>query len=134
MAALSPSLTCSQLAEQLLRQLHGERKTAHVPVVVPNERRRTPRRNFVCWQLVAEYKGNTLPVQQDFQLRLCQNISAGGVTYLAKEPPKNEDLVIALGAIPFVFFHVRFIRATRRKDLEDQPLLIACRFIKRVMG
>jgi hypothetical protein len=39
-----------------------------------------------------------------------------------------------LGAIPFVFFHVRFIRAVRRKDLEDQPLQIGCRFVKRIMG
>ena len=130
----SPSLTCAELAEQLLQQFQQGKSTVYVPAANPRERRKTRRRNFVCWQLVAEFDGSTLPTQQDFQLRLCQDISAGGIAYLARERPKTENLVIALGAIPFVFFHVRFIRAVRRKDLEDQPLQIGCRFVKRIMG
>ncbi|MFN0016925.1 MAG: hypothetical protein ACKVP0_01630 [Pirellulaceae bacterium] len=130
----SPSLTCAELAEQLLRQSPNARPTAHLPTSRPNEFRRSSRRNFVCWQLVAEYDGKTLPVQQDFHLRLCQDISAGGISFLANERPRTEDLVIALGAIPFVFLHVRFVRAVRRKDLEGQPLLVGCKYIKRIVG
>jgi hypothetical protein len=98
------------------------------------ERRKSARRNFVCWQLVAEYDGFTFPVQQDFQLRLCQDISAGGISFLSDERPRSEELIIALGTIPFIFFHVRFARAVRRKDLEGQPLQIGCRFVRRIEG
>ena len=58
----------------------------------------------------------------------------GGISYLASERPRSEELIVALGSIPFVFFHVRFIRAIRRKDLDDQPLQIGCRFLKRIGG
>ena len=133
-ATESLSLSCAALAEQLLQQYQSDQPTEHVPASKPAECRKTQRRNFVCWQLVAEYNGESLPVQQDFQLRLCQDISAGGISFLSDEWPQSEELVVALGEIPFVFFHVRFVRAVRRKDLEGQPLQIGCRFIKRLGG
>ena len=83
---------------------------------------------------MAEYDGFRLPVQEDFQLRLCQDISAGGISFLADERPESEDLIIALGSIPFVFFHIRFARAFRRTDLQGLPLQIGCQFVKRLSG
>ena len=127
-SAVTPSLSCAALAEQLLE------KYPHDVDDKQHERRTAPRKTFGCWQLVAEFDGETLPVQQDFQLRLCEDISAGGISFLAEERPRSEDLVIALGVIPFVFFHVRFVRAVRRKDLEGSPLQIGCQFVKRVAG
>ena len=127
-SAVSSSLSCAALAEQLLQQYPLD------PDEKQHERRQAPRRVFGCWQLVAEFDGETLPVQQDFQLRLCQDISAGGISFLSEERPRSEDLVIALGVIPFVFFHVRFVRAVRRKDLDGSPLQIGCQFVKRLAG
>jgi hypothetical protein len=125
----SPSLDCADLAEQLLENSEGAEQD---PGSESNERRKNSRRNFGCWQLVAEYDGHKFPIQEDFQLRLFRDISEGGISFLADERPGTEDLIIALGAMPFVFFHVKFARATRRKDLEGQPLQIGCRFIKRL--
>ena len=133
-AIATPSETCATLAEQLLQQHQSSSPSENAPLEQPEDRRRTARRNFVCWQLVAEFNGVTLPLQEDFQLRLCQDISAGGVSFLSDERPRSEDLVIALGQIPFIFFHVNFARAVRRRDLDGQPLQIGCRFIKRLMG
>lgn len=128
-AVESPSQNCAVLAEQLLENSEAAPIEAGSE---PKERRKNSRRNFDCWQLVAEYDGHKLPIQEDFQLRLFHDISEGGISFLASERPGSEDLIIALGAMPFVFFHVKFVRATRRKDLEDQPLQIGCRFVKRL--
>ena len=133
-AIATPSQNCAALAEQLLQEHQRSTAGEGFAAVKPEDRRRTARRNFVCWQLVAEFNGVTLPLQEDFQLRLCQDISAGGVSFLSDERPRSEDLVIALGQIPFIFFHVNFARAVRRRDLDGQPLQIGCRFIKRLMG
>lgn len=133
-AIATPSQSCAALAEQLLQQHQSSIAIEDVALGTSEDRRRTTRRNFVCWQLVAEFNGVTLPAQEDFQLRLCQDISSGGVSFLSDERPRSEDLVIALGQIPFIFFHVNFARAVRRRDLEGHPLLIGCRFIKRLIG
>ncbi|MGI8980149.1 MAG: hypothetical protein ACR2FY_13070 [Pirellulaceae bacterium] len=133
-AIATPSQTCAALAEQLLQQHQGGIPIEEVIIGKPEDHRRSPRRNFACWQLVAEYDGVTLPAQEDFQLRLCQDISPGGVSFLSNVRPQSEDLIIALGQIPFIFFHVNFAHAVRRRDLEGHPLQIGCRFIKRLMG
>ena len=130
----TPSQTCAALAEQLLQEHQSSLAIDNGEMESTEDRRRTTRRNFVCWQLVAEFNGVNLPPQEDFQLRLCQDISSGGISFLSDERPRSEDLVIALGQIPFIFFHVNFARAVRRRDLEGHPLLIGCRFIKRLMG
>lgn len=130
----SSSLNCAALAEQLLQQYQKDKPAEPDFDAESQERRRNERRNFVCWQLVAEYDGFSFPLQEDFQLRLCQDISAGGISFLSDERPRSEDLIIALGPIPFIFFHVRFARAVRRKDLEGEPLMIGCKFVKRLMG
>ena len=133
-ATASPSLNCAALAEQLLEQFQKDKPAESGSAPEGHERRKSERRNFACWQLVAEYDGFSFPLQEDFQLRLCQDISAGGISFLSDERPRTEDLIIALGPIPFVFFHVRFARAVRRKDLEGHPLMIGCKFVKRLMG
>jgi hypothetical protein len=126
-SVVSPSLSCAAIAEKLLEEYPQD-------AAEDRDRRNAPRRIFDCWQLVAEFDGETLPVQQDFQLQLCHDISAGGISFLAEVRPRSENLVIALGVIPFVFFHVRFVRAVRRNDLEGSPLQIGCQFVKRLAG
>jgi hypothetical protein len=133
-ATASPSLNCAALAEQLLEQYQKDKPAEPAPVAAGQESRKSERRTFSCWQLVAEYDGFSFPLQEDFQLRLCQDISAGGISFLSDERPRTEDLIIALGPIPFIFFHVRFAQAIRRKDLEGHPFMIGCRFVKRLMG
>jgi len=129
-ASQSPSLSCSQLASQLLQQHRQSEPTA----AKSHERRKTGRKNFVCWQLVAEYDGVALPGQPDFHLHLFQDISTGGVSFLSDRKPRTQELIVALGAIPFVFFHVRQVRAIRLKNREGYPFLIGCRFVKRLLG
>ena len=128
------SQTCAVLAEQLLQQYRRDAGADPEPDEDFHERRTSARRKFVCWQLVAEYDGWSLPNQQDFHLQLCQDISAGGLSFLADERPRTDQLVIALGTIPFIFFQVRVVRIGRRKDLPDEPYQIGCRFIRRIMG
>jgi hypothetical protein len=122
------------LAEQLLQQYRRDTGAEQETEEDFHERRTSARRKFVCWQLVAEYDGWSLPSQQDFRLHLCQDISAGGISFLADERPRNDQLIIALGTIPFIFFHLRVVRVGRRTDLPDEPYQVGCRFVRRVMG
>ena len=125
---------CAALAEQLLEQYRRDTGAEPEPEGDVQERRTSNRRKFVCWQFIAEYDGWALPAQQDFRLHLCQDISAGGIAFLADERPRTDQLIIALGTIPFIFFHVRVVRIIRRKDLPDDPYHVGCRFIRRIMG
>ncbi len=125
-------MNCAELAEQLLEQHQKANPKKLGAEQKSEERRKSQRKNYDCWQLVAEYTGPLLPIQENFQLRHFLDISAGGFSFLAEERPKCDELIVALGPIPFVYFQVQVARAVRRKDLDEQPLQIGCRFIKRI--
>lgn len=94
------------------------------------DRRKHPRHEYECSQLVAEFDGEKLPLQRDFELFEFHDISAGGISFLVKERPLSNDLVIALGRVPFVFFHVEIVCTV---PLEEHPKLkIGCRFVARI--
>lgn len=122
------------MAESLLVQYQRDKPEGQPDSAGQEDRRRSPRREFDCWQMVAEYDGAKLPTQQDFRLFRFHDISAGGISFLAEERPLGDNLVIALGNIPFVFFHVQVVRTARRKDLGEGTLQVGCRFVKRIPG
>lgn len=124
--------TCGELAQKLLAEYQRGVRNASAEPDKQDDRRKTPRRSFQCWQFIADYDGRNLPPQKDFRLRLCQDISRGGLSFLTEDRPRTLDLVIALGATPFLFFHVRVVRSTRRSELRGHPLQVACQFIKRI--
>jgi len=132
-ATANPSLNYAALADKLLVQYQRDYPGERAP---PDreDRRRSPRRQFDCWQMVAEFDGQKLPSQQDFHLFRFHDISASGISFLADERPRGDDLVIALGSIPFVFFHVQIVRTVLRSDLDGGAMQVGCRFVKKIPG
>jgi hypothetical protein len=129
-AAAPPSQNLAALADKLLVEYQRDNPEESTPE--RDDRRKSPRRHYECWQLVAEFDGEKLPAQQDFHLCRFHDISSGGISFLADRRPRSDELVIALGSIPFVFFHVHVVRAVLRQDLDEATMQIGCRFVKRI--
>ena len=132
-AAESSTQNCAAIADSLLAQYQSDRPIEQDPAN-PEDRRKSLRREFDCWQLVAEYDGQKLPVQRDFRLFHFLDISSSGISLLADKRPLSQELIIALGNIPFVFLHVRIVWTVPRKDLGNSTVQIGCEFVKRIQG
>lgn len=130
----TPSQDHAAIADNLLAQYQRDNSGEEQSPAKQEDRRKNPRFKFDWWQLVAEYDGENLPAQRDFRLLRFFDLSASGISFLADQRPVSDDLIIALGIIPFVFIHVRIMRTVHRRDLDDLTLQIGCRFIKRIAG
>lgn len=95
------------------------------------ERRTSIRRKYLCPQLVADYDGQKMPAQRDFFLVTCQNISAGGISFLSAVKPAGRQMIVALGDAPFLFCIVDVVFCKRRNDLPEQPYQVGCRIVHR---
>lgn len=119
--------TSSEPSDKLIEQFQKESCEKEPS---PGERRKHARRKYGCWQLVAEFDGENLPLQRDFELFEFCNISPSGVAFEANERPLNNDLVLALGIMPFEFFHARIVRVASSPN--SSQLIIGCELIRRL--
>ncbi|HUT10709.1 MAG TPA: GAF domain-containing protein [Thermoguttaceae bacterium] len=96
------------------------------------EQRNSPRRTFQYRQAIAPMYGDVLPSRKKFFTVVCDDISAGGLSFYMENPPEFEKLVVALGQPPSVsFFTAEVVRVIER-ELDGQPVhLIGCRFTGR---
>jgi len=97
------------------------------------EKRSSPRRNFQYRQAIAPMYGDAMPSRKKFFTVVCEDISAGGLSFYLENPPEFEDLVVALGQPPAIsFFRAKVVRVMDR-ELNGQPVhLVGCRFTGRV--
>jgi hypothetical protein len=121
------SATISEPGEKLVKQFQKESCETEPH---PGERRKHARRKYGCWQLVAEFDGENLPLQREFELFEFRDISPSGIAFEAKELPLSNDLVLALGTMPFEFFHARIVRVVCSP--KSSELLIGCKLLKRL--
>ena len=119
--------TISKLPDKVIEQFQRESCEKEPS---PRERRRQTRRKYGCWQLVAEFDGENLPLQRDFELFEFRDISPSGISFEARERPLSNDLVLALGTMPFEFFHARVVRVVSPPN--SSKLLIGCKLLKRL--
>ena len=96
------------------------------------QRRAAPRTKYDCVQLIAPYDGFTMPSQAEFRRAHCRDLAKGGFSFFAEQPPETEQLIVALGAVPFSFFVADVVRVKQADVDHTGSYLIGCRFVERL--
>jgi PAS domain-containing protein len=98
------------------------------------ERRRKPRRSFPYCQRIAPILDGKRPDLSEFQEILCNDISAGGFSFVSDASPASESYVVALGSPPkFTFLTARVAHVTPVKHEGRRRYLIGCHYVGRVV-
>jgi len=103
-----------------------------LPGPINSERRRRPRRSYPYRQLVAPILGPTLPDEDEFTEIECNDISAGGFSFLSPRPPQSEMLVVALGSPPrLTHLMAQVVHVTRVERKGRRMYLVGCSYTGR---
>ena len=100
----------------------------------PADQRAADRRQFDCQQLLAPFDGIRLPSQSEFRQVICQDISPGGFSFVLEDRAEFDELVVALGQVPFKFFTARVANQTRIRHRGGFGYRIGCRFTGRIVA
>lgn len=95
------------------------------------ERRSRNRRDYPVIEIVAPYRGCTVPRRSEFCEVVCQDISSGGVAFCWPTAPDFEHLVIGLGEEPKLYLTARVAHFGPCAD-RALGFLVGCRFLGRV--
>lgn len=91
------------------------------------ERRRGMRRSYPYRQMIAPIIGNQLPAPDQFFPVLCNDISAGGFSFLIHQPLATNGLVIALGVAPQISYLTAKVVHVNRVDFQGRKMFhIGC--------
>jgi hypothetical protein len=114
------------LFQSISTLIHEQRKASQ------RERREIERQPYRCIQLVAAYDGNRLPEQHEFRQVLCHDLSPQGFSFLVSQRPTEEQLIVALGTVPFKFLVAEIVRAVAVEVAGQFEYQIGCRFLRRI--
>ena len=96
------------------------------------ERRSSPRRTFQYRQWIAPLIGTAMPQRSDFVQVVCDDISAGGISFYLDHPPTFERLLVALGKAPgLTYFAAQVVRIVEKSVRGEKVYLVGCRFTGR---
>lgn len=99
------------------------------------EQRKHSRRPFRCLQRAAQYDGEKWPSRDEFFEVECVDISAGGLSFLAKRRVEKNRLLVTLGKPDenvFVYTEVMYARAV---IFHGSPMFrVGCRFLRKIVG
>ena len=97
------------------------------------ELRTSPRRQFSYEQRIAPLTDGEIPDQDDFFEVECNDLSAGGISFVLDRPPDFTNLVAVLGKPPDeVRFSAEVVRTwTEQRDGKEQHI-VGCRFTGRL--
>ncbi|MGE0760008.1 MAG: hypothetical protein AB7F89_04305 [Pirellulaceae bacterium] len=98
------------------------------------DRRDIARHPYRCIQLIAEFDGQNLPEQHEFQQVQCHDLSPQGFSYVTNRRPDTRHLVVALGRVPFKFLVAEVVRVAPRDPSSPLEFQIGCRFMRRITG
>jgi hypothetical protein len=98
------------------------------------ERRGSNRREYSCHQFIAPYIDGRLPQPSAFRSVRCQDLSPCGFSFLEPSLPECEYLVVALGAVPYIFLSARVVHHVAQESAGEPLFLIGCRFVARIKG
>jgi hypothetical protein len=98
------------------------------------EQRAANRKAFACQQLLAPFDGHRLPSQSEFRPMVCQDLSAGGFAFVAPQRVEFDQLVVALGQVPFKFFTARVQNQSRVRLKGGLGFRVGCRFTGRIVA
>jgi len=95
--------------------------------------REKQRRGARCVQRIAACLDGRMPELVAFQEVECQDLSAGGFSYLWTEPTQAETLAVELGVAPVLFYvTARVVHVSEIRLGADVRFLVRCRFIGRL--
>jgi hypothetical protein len=94
--------------------------------------RQSKRQAFECVQLLAPFRDGRLPSQAEFRSVLCRDLSSGGFSFLVENRPDFEQVIVALGPVPFKFFTAAVVNQTRTRTHQRPMIRVGCRFSGRV--
>ncbi len=95
-------------------------------------RRQSERHDYSCIQLLAPYDGKRLPAQCDFFKVYCQDISATGFAYYVRQMPETKFVIVALGAIPFMFYSAEIVHTSLVNNDGMVEYLVGCKLLDRI--
>ena len=97
-----------------------------------DERRTDSRRSYDCTQLLAPFDGESLPQQADFRQVQCRELSPSGFSFYTYRQPDSDQVVVALGAVPFKFFIAEIVHMSISSTEGGQDFLVGCQFVNRL--
>jgi len=105
-----------------------------LPSPINVERRRKPRRSYPYIQRIAPILDGKRPDQNAFQEVQCNDISAGGFSFISDAPPVSDSYVVALGCAPkFTFLTAQVAHVTRVQHEGERRFLVGCNYVGRVV-
>ncbi len=137
---------CTQELEKYRKIAHGateaadhssEESNREQPAPRPSgaEKRSSPRRDFRYFQRIAPVVDGHIPDNDEFIKVVCLDISVGGFSFVADQPPDYDELVISLGSPPndrkVIAKIVRVVKTTVDGQRSHQ---VGCQFVGRVKG
>lgn len=101
--------------------------------VINGERRRRSRRSFPYQQLIAPILDGRMPDPHDFVAIECNDIAAGGFSYLSDTRPEADAVVVALGTPPtFTYLSAKVAHVTPVEHGSELKYMIGCTYTGRV--
>lgn len=98
----------------------------------PN-RRGPQRRNYRCIQRLAPCTGDQVPGMSEFREVICQDLSAGGFSYLTPTPPETDTLAVELGKAPvLIYVTACVVHVSEIQSGAERQYLVGCRFTGRL--
>jgi PAS domain S-box-containing protein len=124
---------------QLEAKLLTESAAAHplpLPAAAPDpagainsERRKRPRRSYPYRQMIASVVDGKLPEPDSFQAVTCNDIGAGGFSFLTHRPLPSDTLVVALGNPPqLTYLMAKVIHVNRVEQEGKWVFLVGCTY------
>ncbi len=103
------------------------------PAQTGHEMRSSPRRTYQYRQLIAPLLGDRLPARNRFFEVVCEDISAGGISFYLDTPPDFKRVVVGLGQAPQLTFFTADIARVAEKEVDGRrQFLVGCRFTGRI--
>ena len=96
-------------------------------------RRNRDRKTYQCAQRLAPLVSGHTPPLSDFCEVKCQDLSPGGFSFLASQPPEHETYVVELGKPPvLIYVTARVVHVSELRVGSQVQFLVGCRFTGRV--
>ncbi|MBI3468664.1 MAG: diguanylate cyclase [Planctomycetes bacterium] len=97
------------------------------------DRRKHQRRPFCYTQVVAPYRWGRFPAPDMFREVQCQDLAAGGCSFLLPDAPDCDAYIVALGIEPNCTYVVAEVLHARRDFSKSPPVfVVGCRFTGRI--
>lgn len=102
------------------------------PAAPQAERRSRPRRDFKFLQRIAPIVEGKLPGHREFHAVHCRDISSGGFSFVATEPPVHSTYVVVLGAAPVnIYLTAQVVHVTAVIRNDRPRYLVGCQYVGR---